>query len=79
MQMQMHSFFRITRLKVNKKKLFELTASICFHVFVYPCCLNALYKVVFFLLIESPTTVRLREIMYFTGFLSTHDPSNRMT
>ena len=29
------SFFRITSLPVKKEKLFELTASLCFHVFVY--------------------------------------------
>ena len=57
------SFFRITSLQVFKVKLFNLTASLCFHIFVYPCCLKAWYtskfnsKVVFIILILSPTTV----------------------
>ena len=34
------SFFRITSLQVIKVKLFKLTASLCFHIFVYPCCLR---------------------------------------
>ena len=38
------SFFRITSLQVNTEKLFKFTASLCFHVFVYPCCLKAWYK-----------------------------------
>ena len=35
------SFFRITRLQVIKEKHFYLIASLCFHVFVNPCCLQA--------------------------------------
>ena len=56
-------FFRITSLQVIKEKLFEFTASLCFHIFVYPCCLKAWYKskfnskVVFIILILSLTTV----------------------
>ena len=34
-------FFRIKSLHVIKEKLFKLTASLCFHVFVYSCCLKA--------------------------------------
>ena len=34
------SFFRITSLQVIKVKLFKLTASLSFHIFVYPCCLK---------------------------------------
>ena len=70
------SFLRITSLQVIKVKLFKLTASLCFHIFVYPCCLKAWYKskfnskVVFIILILSLTTVceapwLLRHIEYF--------------
>ena len=35
------AFFGIKSLQVNKEKLFYLTASLGFSVYVYPCCLTA--------------------------------------
>ena len=52
-----------TSLHVIKEKSFKLTVFLCFHLFVYLCCLNAWYKsklkpkVVFIVLVLSPTTV----------------------
>ena len=57
------SFFRITSLQVIKEKLFQLIASFILYVYVHLCCLTAWYKskwkskVVFIVLIYSPTTV----------------------
>ena len=36
-----YKFFRIISLQAGKEKLFLLTASLCFHVYVFPCFLKA--------------------------------------
>ena len=50
------------KLQVINEKIFELAFSLSFHVFGYPCCLKAWYesksKVVFIILLLSPTTVK---------------------
>ena len=60
-------FFRFTSLQVIKEKLFQLTASYDFYVYVNPCCFKAWYKsklkskVVFILLIHWTMTVYIGE------------------
>ena len=35
------SFFRFTSLQVIEEKLFQITASLCYHLIVYPCSLKS--------------------------------------
>jgi len=64
--LELTSFFLITTLQAIKEKLFKLTASLWFHVYLYPCCLKAWYKsklnskIVFIELIYTTTTVPKR-------------------
>ena len=48
-------------------KYFYLTASHCFHVYVYSCCLKAWYKSRLIVLIYATTTV----LYYFRYFIKT--------
>ena len=60
-------FLGIASLLAIKKKYFYLTASHCFHVYVYSCFLKAWYKSRLIVLIYATTTV----LYYFRYFIKT--------
>ena len=64
--------FQFTSLQVIKEKLFKMRVSLEFYVYMYPCYLTCMLietklksKVVFIILLKSPTTVIMNFLMMF--------------